>query len=169
MGPGALVSAFPTMWERNTPRSNPVERRQGAAQTKERKPRAVQARQRLADWVRGLGVTDSELSPNHAWRHTFKQIADRAGITERMSDYITGHAPRNVGAAYPNAASETRVVRRSSRTIPRDTPRSKRRMGFAIRGSHRGRADRGGKDQGIASALISLSRKVQTSEECDCQ
>jgi hypothetical protein len=47
-----------------------------------------------------LGVSDPEVSPNHAWRHTFKQIADRAGISERMSDYITGHVPRNVGAAY---------------------------------------------------------------------
>jgi hypothetical protein len=45
-------------------------------------------------------VTDEELSPNHAWRHTFKQIADRAGITERTSDYITGHRHRTTGAAY---------------------------------------------------------------------
>jgi integrase len=67
---------------------------------KAKKPRYVQARQRLATWVRSLGVTDKELSPNHGWRHTFKQIADRAHISERMSDYITGHVPRNVGAAY---------------------------------------------------------------------
>jgi integrase len=57
-------------------------------------------RRRLADWVRKLGVTDKELSPMHAWRHTFKARADRAGITERMSDYITGHARRSVGATY---------------------------------------------------------------------
>jgi integrase len=65
-----------------------------------KKPRYAQARQRLAAWVRSLGVIDKELSPNHAWRHTFKQIADRAGISERTSDYITGHANRSVGAAY---------------------------------------------------------------------
>jgi integrase len=47
-----------------------------------------------------LGVADSGLKPNHAWRHTFKQIADRAGISERMSDYITGHAHRTIGARY---------------------------------------------------------------------
>jgi hypothetical protein len=41
-----------------------------------------------------------ELKPNHAWRHPFKQIADRVGISERMSDYITGHAHRTVGAKY---------------------------------------------------------------------
>ena len=68
--------------------------------TNKKKARYAQARQRLASWVRGLGVTDSELSPNHAWRHTFKQIADRAGITERTSDYITGHAHKSIGASY---------------------------------------------------------------------
>ena len=61
------------------------------------RPRAAQARQRLATWVRELGVSDRNISPDHAWRHTF---ADRAGISERMSDYITGHAPKSVGAGY---------------------------------------------------------------------
>jgi integrase len=68
--------------------------------TNPRKPRYVKTREHLAEWVRKLGVDDPELQPNHAWRHTFKQIADRAGITERMSDYITGHAHKSVGAGY---------------------------------------------------------------------
>ena len=67
---------------------------------KPRRPRTVTVRQKLAAWVRKLGITDKELSPMHAWRHTFKQIADRAGISERTSDYITGHRHRTVGAAY---------------------------------------------------------------------
>jgi integrase len=67
---------------------------------KPRRARSVSVRQRLGDWVRKLGVADRELKPNHAWRHTFKQIADRAGISERMSDYITGHAHRTIGAKY---------------------------------------------------------------------
>jgi integrase len=50
--------------------------------------------------VRSLGIKDPELQPNHAWRHTFKQIADRAEITERMSNYITGHAHKSEGAKY---------------------------------------------------------------------
>lgn len=58
--------------------------------TKRKKPRAVQARQRLAAWVRGLGINDKELQPNHAWRHTFKQIADHTGLTERMSNLHHG-------------------------------------------------------------------------------
>jgi hypothetical protein len=58
----------------------------------------VSIRQKLAEWVRKLGVTDEELKPNHAWRHTFKSRADRAGTTERTSDYITGHPPKTVAA-----------------------------------------------------------------------
>jgi integrase len=65
-----------------------------------KKPRYAQARQRLAYWVRSLGVSDPELLPNHAWRHTFKSIADRVRISERMSDYITGHAHKTAGAGY---------------------------------------------------------------------
>jgi hypothetical protein len=60
----------------------------------------VKAREHLADWVRRLGVDDRELQPNHAWRHTFKQIAARAGISDRISDYITGHSQKSVGASY---------------------------------------------------------------------
>jgi integrase len=68
--------------------------------TNPRKPRYVKVREHLAQWVRSLGINDRELQPNHAWRHTFKQIADRTGISERMSDSITGHAPKSIGASY---------------------------------------------------------------------
>jgi integrase len=68
-----------------------------------RKSRAAQVRQRLAAWVGSLGVKGKELSPNHAWRHTFKQIADRHGISERTSDSITGHAHKSAGATYGEA------------------------------------------------------------------
>jgi integrase len=68
--------------------------------TKPKKSRAAQVRQRLADWVRSLGVADRGISPLHAWRHTFKQIGARVGIERQMLDYIEGHAPVNVGAGY---------------------------------------------------------------------
>jgi hypothetical protein len=54
----------------------------------------------LARWTRGLGVTDKGLSPTHAWRHTFQRFADRAGITEKISDAIVGHKPANVARTY---------------------------------------------------------------------
>ncbi len=36
--------------------------------------------ERLARWVRDLGVDDPHLQPNHAWSHLFKTLARRAGI-----------------------------------------------------------------------------------------
>jgi integrase len=61
---------------------------------------AVHVRSHLGEWVRSIGVTDTEVSPTHGWRHSFKQIADRNGITDRVSDAITGHAPPTEGRAY---------------------------------------------------------------------
>jgi integrase len=66
-----------------------------------RRPRAVKSRERLAAWVRRVaGIKDTEIRPNHAWRHTFKQVARRCGIPDAVSDEITGHAPPTVGRGY---------------------------------------------------------------------
>jgi integrase len=75
------------------------------------KPRFVKTRERLGIFVRSLGVTDEELSPTHAWRHTFKQLAHRAGISEKASDQITGHEQKTVARSYgmltiPDLAAE---------------------------------------------------------------
>jgi integrase len=64
------------------------------------KARSIKTRERIAEWVRDIGVTDKAVKPNHAWRHTFKQIAERAQISEKVSDAITGHAPANVARSY---------------------------------------------------------------------
>lgn len=81
---------------------NPENRRKAEAQdlTNPGQPQAVKSRNKLAAWVRSLGIDDSELSPTHAWRHTFKQIADRHGMSERVSDAITGHSPQTEGRKY---------------------------------------------------------------------
>jgi integrase len=68
--------------------------------TKPPKAPASRTREALAVWVRKIGVDDPEVQPNHAWRHTFKQIGHRAGIEERLLDAMTGHAPASVGRAY---------------------------------------------------------------------
>jgi integrase len=68
--------------------------------TNPRKPRFVKVREHVAAWVRGLGITDPELSPNHAWRHTFKAQGCRCGMREKELDAIVGHAPASVGRAY---------------------------------------------------------------------
>jgi integrase len=84
---------------------------------KRKKAPAAQVRQRLADWVRELGITDREVSPNHGWRHTFKQIGRRAGISDPVLDAICGHAPGSVGSAYGRAPLEDMAAALS--TLPR--------------------------------------------------
>jgi integrase len=54
--------------------------------TKQTKSPAAQARQRLAAWVREIGIDDEHLSPNHAWRHTFKLIGRRIEQEDTMLD-----------------------------------------------------------------------------------
>jgi integrase len=71
-----------------------------SAATNPRKPRTSRGRERLATWTRSLGISDKEVRPNHAWRHSFKQIAARNGIPDGMSDYITGHAPATEARGY---------------------------------------------------------------------
>jgi integrase len=71
-----------------------------------KRPRAVTARARLAAWVRDLGINDPEVQPNHAWRDTFKQIAERHGISERNHDAITDHKPKTAGRGYGPATVE---------------------------------------------------------------
>lgn len=62
--------------------------------------RADTARAHLGEWVRRLGVNDPELSPNHAWRHSFKRRADEIGMPEKMNDAITGHTQATEGRKY---------------------------------------------------------------------
>jgi len=68
--------------------------------TNPKRPPAVQVRSRLGVWVRSLGIADREVSPTHGWRHSFKQIAARHNISDRVSDAITGHTPPTEGRAY---------------------------------------------------------------------
>jgi integrase len=85
--------------------------------TKEAKAPAAQARQRLAAWVRKIGVNDVNLSPNHAWRHTFKLVGRRIEQEDTMLDYICGHAPATTGREYgePTLKDLARVIERFPR------------------------------------------------------
>ena len=85
--------------------------------TNPRKPRFVKAREKVATWVRSLGVNDPELSPNHAWRHTFKAIGFRSGMSEKVLDAIVGHAPASVGRSYgePILADKTKELHKFPR------------------------------------------------------
>jgi integrase len=79
---------------------NTLSARQPPDATNPKRPRYVMTRERLAAWVRGLGVTDTEIQPNHAWRHTFKQMAARVKIEKVMRDAICGHSSQTVGDEY---------------------------------------------------------------------
>ena len=63
----------------------------------------------IATWVRSdsVGVTDPNVQPNHGWRHRFKNAASRAGISDRVSHHITGHAQGNEGNRYGDAEVST--------------------------------------------------------------
>jgi integrase len=93
--------------------------------TNPKKPRYVKAREHIATWVRSLKISDPELSPNHAWRHTFKAIGFRCGMSEKVIDAIVGHAPANVGRGYgePTLVDKARELTK----FPRLTQVSSRR------------------------------------------
>lgn len=78
----------------------------GPGKKRPRQSAAERSRSRLGAWVRSLGITDPELSPNHAWRHTFKAQAARNGMDERYSDAITGHTPQSTGRSYTKPIAE---------------------------------------------------------------
>lgn len=54
----------------------------------------------LGRWVRGLGLKDPRLAPNHSWRHRFKTLARNHGLSPDIADAITGHSHRSVGDRY---------------------------------------------------------------------
>lgn len=93
--------------------------------TNPRKPRYARTREYLAKWVRGLGINDPELSPNHAWRHTFKALGFRCGIPEKVLDAIVGHAPASVGRGYgePTLADKARELGKFPRYEASSRPR----------------------------------------------
>lgn len=56
--------------------------------------------ERLAAWVRQLGVDDPRIRPNHAWRHLFKTEARGVDMDVGARDYMQGHVPASEGEAY---------------------------------------------------------------------
>lgn len=58
------------------------------------------AGERLAAWVRKIGITDLSIRPNHAWRHRFSSVATSLDIPERITDAILGHSAQSVARQY---------------------------------------------------------------------
>jgi integrase len=55
---------------------------------------------KIAEWVRSLGVTEKLVAPSHGWRHRFKTVARKVGMDAEVRDAIQGHAPRTEGEEY---------------------------------------------------------------------
>ena len=75
---------------------DPVRRRGGGPGS----PHYKKVGEKLAAWVREIGVTDPAVQPNHGWRHRFNSVCRDAGIDPEIRDMISGHAPRTVGEEY---------------------------------------------------------------------
>jgi len=56
--------------------------------------------EKLANWVRRVGVKDKAVSPNHGWRHRFRTEARLIFMREEFINYIMGHSPGHEGQRY---------------------------------------------------------------------
>ena len=56
--------------------------------------------ERLAAWVRELGVTDEDVSPSHGWRHRYKTEGREYDANPLVLDAIQGHAAASEGTKY---------------------------------------------------------------------
>lgn len=63
-------------------------------------PQHKKTGERLAKWVRSIGVDDPNVQPNHAWRHLFITRARAAGMDAEARDAIPGHASATEGRKY---------------------------------------------------------------------
>ncbi|MFL5012710.1 DUF6538 domain-containing protein [Rhizobium sp.] len=63
-------------------------------------PQYKKVGERLAAWIRKIGVDDERIRPNHAWRHAFKTTARKVSMDAGTRDYMNGHVPATEGEAY---------------------------------------------------------------------
>jgi integrase len=70
------------------------------------RPASVVLRNKLAAWVRSLGVEDKGYSPGHSWRHTFARRAARAGIEERLRNAFCGWVDTRAKRVYETPTVE---------------------------------------------------------------
>jgi integrase len=55
----------------------------------------------VSRWVRDeLHISDPRVAPSHAWRHRFKTLCRRYGVSSDIGDALTGHSARTVADTY---------------------------------------------------------------------
>ena len=62
--------------------------------------------ERIARWVRELGVDDPNVDPNHGWRHRFKTTARNVRMDHEVREGMAGHATKTVGEGYGGLPKE---------------------------------------------------------------
>ncbi|MBR1069425.1 integrase [Bradyrhizobium japonicum] len=72
--------------------------------------------ERLASWVRGLGI-DARVAPNHGWRHRFTSVARFIGMPEDVRHAIQGHASTKIADKYGDTWPQ--VFQREIEKMPR--------------------------------------------------
>jgi integrase len=55
---------------------------------------------KLAEWVRGLGIDDPNVASSHGWRHRFKTVSRRAKMDRFIVHAIQGHSIETEGDDY---------------------------------------------------------------------
>lgn len=63
-------------------------------------PHSKKVGERICSWIRGNGITDERISPNHAWRHRFKTVCRANKVDPGTRDYMQGHVPHNDAEDY---------------------------------------------------------------------
>jgi integrase len=117
-----------------------IERQRGETR---KNPTYVSVGNKLADWVRGLGIKDPEVQLNHGWRHAFKTTGRACGMDWIKLEFIQGHAPRTEGEKYGEVTPEAMLAEikkhpryevKAALTVDRrrkNGPRNKGRPGIA--------------------------------------
>jgi integrase len=55
----------------------------------------------ISRWVRDeLKIDDPRVAPSHAWRHRFKTMCRRHGVSSDIGDALTGHTAKSVADSY---------------------------------------------------------------------
>lgn len=63
---------------------------------------------RVREFAREV-VKDSDVAPNHGWRHLFKTVGREAGIADSVLDAICGHAAKTIGGSYGDVTLRTQA------------------------------------------------------------
>ena len=79
-------------------------------------PQSKKVSERIAKWVRSVGVEDPAVQPNHGWRHRFKTQARLYGMDAEARDAIQGHSRRSEGEKYGD--KPTIVLARALNKLP---------------------------------------------------